>query len=214
MTTTDANGIVFLEDTDDISPFHTLINGLQTATSTAVEKAGRGPLYAVDNTARDALLTQHGASSTNPLWVDVAGTLERNAGSGWQSVGGGVVAKALLTASTSAVTAETYSGLSVTVDADGGDYLIEVSSPISASVATDRTLVSLRRGITTGDTQVASWIDVLNWSSNGLNRSYRVVDTPSAGSVTYGVFVARGGGTGTVSLAGTALAPSLLTVSR
>lgn len=36
MTTTDANGIVFLEETDPISPFHTLINVLQTATSQAI----------------------------------------------------------------------------------------------------------------------------------------------------------------------------------
>jgi len=36
MTTTDSNGIVFLETTDNISPFHTLINTLQTGTSTAI----------------------------------------------------------------------------------------------------------------------------------------------------------------------------------
>lgn len=36
MTTTDGNGIVFLEEDDNISPFHTLINGLQQATSNVV----------------------------------------------------------------------------------------------------------------------------------------------------------------------------------
>lgn len=36
MTTTDGNGIVFLEETDSISPFHTLINGLQQGTSDAI----------------------------------------------------------------------------------------------------------------------------------------------------------------------------------
>lgn len=36
MTTTDSKGIVFLEESDIISPFHTLINGLQTGTSNAV----------------------------------------------------------------------------------------------------------------------------------------------------------------------------------
>ena len=88
MTTTDANGIVFLQDTDNISPFHTLINGLQTATSTAVEKAGRGPFYAANTTARTALYTAHGASSTNPLWVDMAGTLYRTVdGTTWVSYG-------------------------------------------------------------------------------------------------------------------------------
>lgn len=36
MTTTDANGIVFLEETDAVSPLHTLINGLQQGTSEAI----------------------------------------------------------------------------------------------------------------------------------------------------------------------------------
>jgi hypothetical protein len=36
MTTTDSNGIVFLEDTDPISPFHTLMNVLQQGTSDAI----------------------------------------------------------------------------------------------------------------------------------------------------------------------------------
>lgn len=35
MATTDSNGIIFLEDTDNIAPFHTLINMLQTGTSGA-----------------------------------------------------------------------------------------------------------------------------------------------------------------------------------
>lgn len=35
MSTTDGNGIVFLEETDNISPFHTLINGMQQGTSDA-----------------------------------------------------------------------------------------------------------------------------------------------------------------------------------
>jgi len=37
MATTDSNGIVFLEETDPISPFHTTINTLQQATSDVVE---------------------------------------------------------------------------------------------------------------------------------------------------------------------------------
>lgn len=36
MTTTDSRGIVFLEASDDITPFHTLINVLQTGTSNAI----------------------------------------------------------------------------------------------------------------------------------------------------------------------------------
>lgn len=36
MSTLDSNGIMFLEETDPISPFQTLINGLQAATSAVV----------------------------------------------------------------------------------------------------------------------------------------------------------------------------------
>lgn len=36
MTTTNSNGIVFLEETDPVVPFHTLINTLQTGTSAAL----------------------------------------------------------------------------------------------------------------------------------------------------------------------------------
>lgn len=83
MTTTDSNGILFLDLSDNISPFHTLMNSLQSATSTAVEKATRGPLYAANNTARDALLTQYGSSASNPLWVNTAGVLEIHNGTSW-----------------------------------------------------------------------------------------------------------------------------------
>lgn len=38
MTTTNANGIVFLEETDPISPFHTLMNVLQQGTSDALDE--------------------------------------------------------------------------------------------------------------------------------------------------------------------------------
>lgn len=36
MTTSDANGIIFLEETDPIAPFHTLMNTLQQGTSDAI----------------------------------------------------------------------------------------------------------------------------------------------------------------------------------
>lgn len=37
MTTSNANGIIFLEETDPISPFHTLMNVLQQGTSDAID---------------------------------------------------------------------------------------------------------------------------------------------------------------------------------
>lgn len=83
MTTTDSNGIVHLQPSDIIAPFETLINTLQSATSAAVAKATRGPLYAANVTARNALLTQYGSSASNPLWVNTAGVLAVHNGTSW-----------------------------------------------------------------------------------------------------------------------------------
>ncbi len=84
MTTTDSNGIVFLEDTDTISPLHTLMNTLQQGTSDVIKETRHGPLYAANNTERDMYYATYGASSTEPLWVDVAGVLYRTIdGTNW-----------------------------------------------------------------------------------------------------------------------------------
>jgi len=84
MTTTDANGIVYLQDTDDISPFHTLINVLQAGTSNALDAKTR--ITRVANAAERNALT--GASPTNPIYVHRVDsvTLERSVGSGFRVV--------------------------------------------------------------------------------------------------------------------------------
>jgi len=68
MTTTDSNGIVYLQDTDDISPFHTLINVLQAGTSNALNSKIR--IARVANvTERLAVATAMGASASNPVYT-------------------------------------------------------------------------------------------------------------------------------------------------
>lgn len=64
MTTTDANGIVFLQTTDNIAPFHTLINGLQTGTTNAVTTL---------KNRVTALESENGPSWTSytPAWYNV-----------------------------------------------------------------------------------------------------------------------------------------------
>lgn len=88
MTTTDSQGIVFIEETDPISPLHTLINALQSGTSAAVRKVARGPLYAANTSERDAYLAEYGSSAASPLWVDVNGVLQRHNGTAWVSLVG------------------------------------------------------------------------------------------------------------------------------
>lgn len=102
MTTTDANGIAFVEETDAVSPLHTLLNTLQSSTSNAVGSALRGPLPAANNTERDAWLTLLGSSAAHPLWVDVAGSLWRHDGTSWKDITGSGLALATFTLSGSA----------------------------------------------------------------------------------------------------------------
>jgi hypothetical protein len=68
MTTTNANGIVFVEDTDPISPFQVLLNTLQQGTSDAISSTAR--VFPVANVpARDALEIDHPPSASSPLFV-------------------------------------------------------------------------------------------------------------------------------------------------
>jgi hypothetical protein len=83
MATTDSNGIVFLEETDPISPFHTTINTLQQGTSDAITgieedieglKEGDDGILVVhqvaDVTERAALAATYSPTASKPLYVD------------------------------------------------------------------------------------------------------------------------------------------------
>jgi hypothetical protein len=63
MTTTDSNGILFLETTDPISPFQTLINALQTATSTAL--SARAKLF------KSAVASPPSGAVAGDLWYQM-----------------------------------------------------------------------------------------------------------------------------------------------
>lgn len=83
MATTDINGMVFYTVTDPVEPLQTLLNGISTATTNALNAQDR--VFKVANqAARDTLYTQRGA----PLTVSRTdtGIWERNTGSGWVPV--------------------------------------------------------------------------------------------------------------------------------
>lgn len=146
MTTTDSNGIMFLELSDNISPFHTLMNSLQSATSAAVEKATRGPLYAANTTARNALLTQYGSSASNPLWVYTDGVLEAHNGTSWvriapepdpwPAVANRVVgARRTTTGSVPAGSMSSILTVSLPANSPAGVYLVNIDVVLSSSAA-------------------------------------------------------------------------------
>jgi len=66
MTTTNSSGIVFLEETDPISPFHTLINLLQTGTSNALNNLGT---TATSTVAPITLIPSGSSDATTGTWV-------------------------------------------------------------------------------------------------------------------------------------------------
>lgn len=151
MTTTDINGIVFLEATDPISPFHTLMNLLQSGTSNALNATAR-IFPVVDTTEQDALETTYSPSPTNPIYSDLGGVLYRSQGSGWSRVVGaplpylrlrstaalsraaGAWAQAtnLTTAITAGAQPWTYSGGQVTLT-EGGLFDLDATISMTAS---------------------------------------------------------------------------------
>lgn len=117
MTTTDANGIAFIEVTDAISPFQTLINGLQTATSAAV--GGRQKKTNVTGGARP------GSPTAGDL-VFETDTFNSFAydGTAWRPVGTGIYSAAYINGNitVNTGTATTLSGTGFVADARGITY--------------------------------------------------------------------------------------------
>lgn len=68
MATFDANGILFYEETDAVSPLHTLLNAGQQSVSDAF--SGMTRIYVVQNTTeREALVALYPPTTSAPLYV-------------------------------------------------------------------------------------------------------------------------------------------------
>jgi len=203
MTTTDANGIVYLQDTDDISPFHTLINVLQAGTSNALNARIR--IARVANvTERNALATTLGASPTNPIYTHridaLAGyELERTInGSTWIVVGGsernrsvpvaisGTLSVSLDIAPTQIISASPFGSSA---------FSLRVNTSMAASIPSglgaqldiiiDGTVVATNRATNGGGTSHTATLtaDKTTVFSDALNHSARVTITPLGGSI-------------------------------
>lgn len=174
MTTTDSNGIVLLQDTDNIAPFHTLINTLQAATSAQVKRAKKGLQYAANNTARDTLLALYGSSASEPFWVDVAGTLYRHDGTAWAKVAAAGVGT-VLTADTSASYTGPLGGgvaaTAATVTVTPGTWLIQAGVAVSNAT----TLDLVRCAITDLSAQIGSSLGTGSLTSTTAGEAVGVV---------------------------------------
>lgn len=86
MTTTDSNGLIQYQTTDNVVPLQTAFNGLSSSVSTALNSTVR-TFKVANDTERNALATTRVPSATNPLVVFNSASGKRyheiNTGSGW-----------------------------------------------------------------------------------------------------------------------------------
>lgn len=122
MGTIDSNGVYFYEDTDAVSPLHTLLNIGQQSVSDALSHRTRG---VANTTERNALLTTVGATADKPLIVyrrDTE-TFEISDGGAFKAFAGGTSANITFTVSgytgaTNAVPRVTREGSRVFADGE------------------------------------------------------------------------------------------------
>ena len=86
MTTTDSNGLIQYQTTDNVVPLQTTLNAISSSVSTSLNSTVRTFKVASD-TERNALATSRPPTATNPLVVfnsaSGKGYHEINTGSGW-----------------------------------------------------------------------------------------------------------------------------------
>lgn len=202
MTTTDSQGILYLEETDSVSPLHTTLNALQSATSEVIGDVRRGPLHAANDAERNALLTTHGSSPTEPLWVDVAGILQRHNGTIWQSMTGAITGNTSVPAFSlpSAVPPATILATTTLTHPFVGEVVVDAELVGDAVVGAN---TSVRFLLTVSGLARPAWVQ--NFGGGNLRDSphARVITTVPAGSpVTVTVQAADVGSGGTSGSAG------------
>ena len=86
MTTTDSNGLIQYQTTDNVVPLQTTLNAISSSVSTSLNSTVR-TFKVANDTERNALATTRVPSATNPLIVfnsaSGKGYHEINTGSGW-----------------------------------------------------------------------------------------------------------------------------------
>jgi hypothetical protein len=139
--------------------------------------------------------------------------LDRYNGSAWVSQTPKASAAVQTTTSSATTTSEVTTGMTITMTTKAGSqYELVASGLVRSTVQGDRVELRIRRGTTTGATQVGAGLQSQPTNGTGYTVVARCLDTPGAGSTTWTVFVARGAGTGTVDLTTGATLPAQFTV--
>lgn len=164
--------------------------------------------------ARAATLT----GATAPVegmvsWLQDTDGLQVYNGTTWVPIPYGQNNSSQVTSGSSTTTTEITTSLAVTLATRAGvTYELVASGLIRSSVAGDRVDLRIRRGTTTGATQVGGGVGIIALGGTGQSCTAQGIDTPGAGSTTWTVFVARAQGTGNADLTASASLPAVFTV--
>ncbi|MGW6578839.1 hypothetical protein ACWF76_05440 [Streptomyces globisporus] len=160
--------------------------------------------------ARTATITSPAAGMLTYL-VDVK-RYDYYDGTTWVPVKG-QSSSSLVTAGSPSTTTEVTTGMAITLPTRAGvQYELTASCLARSSNTGDRIELRIRRGTTTGATQVGGGSIKAYLAASGDTLVGRGLDTPGAGTTTWTVFLARGAGSGTVEVTASVALPAAFTV--
>lgn len=165
-------------------------------------------------TTRAATLTGAAAPVEGMVsWLQDTDGLQVYNGSTWVPIPYGQNNSSQVTSGSGTTTTEITTSLVVTLPTRAGvTYELVATGLIRSSVMGDRVDLRIRRGTTTGATQVGGGVGIIQLAGTGQSCTAQGVDTPGAGSTTWTVFIARAQGTGNVDLTASASLPAVFTV--
>lgn len=205
MGTTDANGVYFYEDTDAVSPLHTLLNVGQTSVSNALNATPR-IFPAADTAARNTLRNELGSSASKPLFVyrQDAARVEWHDGSRWHVTADTTIGRVLW--STGALLGQGYTSItSVNATSLGGpvsaEVEISIANPASSGLPRTAAFRVLCDGVEMTGGGVTMGLPFVSGQETPTVASWTWETTPAAGAHTWVVQASASAGGGGVAKA-------------
>lgn len=177
-----------------------------------LEMAGQTVMSFASATARTATLAAPVEGMVT--WLQDANRLYVYDGSAWVEVPVRQNGFSAITSSTSQTSSEILTGLSITMATRAATtYVLKATGLVRSTLATDRIDLLIRRGSTTGGTQVGGGVLFTQVVSTGESLTAVGKDTPGAGTTTW-VVTLSGVGSGLVDLTASSAFPAVFTVEE
>ncbi|MFE0039449.1 hypothetical protein [Streptomyces sp. NPDC059015] len=147
-------------------------------------------------------------------WLQDTNRLYVYDGSSWVEIPQRRKSQATLTSSTSQTSGEILTGLSITMATKASTtYILRATGLVRSTLVTDRVDLLIRRGTTTGGTQVGGAVHFTSVATTGESVTAIGSDTPGAGTTTWVVTIS-GVGSGLVDLTASSAFPAVFTVEE